>query len=99
MTSHTSFTFDREPRNGAHTFGREDNRARVLQGEVGQGEAVHQPVGAHPPLVVGFHPDAVFLPDSLHVCVGELHLEGGSLSFKGLLVGQAFTDGDFTGWR
>lgn len=39
--SHSSFTFDREPCGGAHPFGREDNRARVLQGEVGEGEAVH----------------------------------------------------------
>lgn len=81
------FTFNSEPSGGAHPFSWEDNGARVLQGEVGQGEAVDQPVGADPPVVVRLHPDAVFLPDALHICVGELHLEGGRLSLKGFLVG------------
>lgn len=86
------FTFDGEPGGGAHPFAREDNGARVFEGEVGQGEAVDAPVCADPPLVVRFHPDAVFLPDSLHVGVGELHLEGRRLPFEGFLVGQAFAD-------
>lgn len=81
------FTFNSEPSSGAHPFSWEDDGARVLQGEVGQGEAVDQPVGADPPVVVRLHPDAVFLPDALHICVGELHLEGGRLSLKGFLVG------------
>lgn len=98
-TSRTGFTSDSQPGGGAYPFGREDNTARVLQGEVGHGEAVDPPIGAHPPLVVGFHPDAVFLPNSLHVRVRELHFEGGRLSFEGFLVSQGFADADFTGWN
>lgn len=96
-TTGRCFTSDREPGAGPHPFSQEDDGARVLQREVGQGEAVDSPIGAHPPLVVGFQADAVFLPYSLHVGVGELHLEGGGLSLKGFLVGQVFADGDFTG--
>lgn len=58
-----------------------------------------QPIGAYPPLVVRFHPDAIFLPNSLHVHVGEFNFKRCCLSFKGFLVSQDFTDADFTGWN
>lgn len=54
------------------------------------------PINAHPKLAVWLYPDAIFLPDALHICVGELHLEGGSLSFKGFLICQAFADRDLS---
>lgn len=95
---HMVVTFDCEPGSSAHSLRREDDGARVLHGEVRQGEAVDSPIGAHPPLVVGFHPDAVLLPRPLHICVGKLHLEGCCLPFKGFLVSEAFADGDFAGW-
>lgn len=80
------FTFDSESGSGAHPFTWEDNSACVLKREVGQRKAVDSAIGAHPPLVVWFQPDAVFLPNPLYVRVGELHLKGGRLSFKGFLV-------------
>lgn len=80
------FTFDCESCCGAHPFGWKDDGAWVLQSQVRQGEAMHQPIGAHSKLVVWLYSDAILLPNTFHLCVGELHLEGCSLSFKGFLV-------------
>lgn len=95
----TAFTFDSKPSGGSYPFSWEDNSTCVLKGEVGQCQTVDQPITAHPPLVVRFHSDAIFLPNTLYVHMGELHFKGGCLSFKGFLVSQGFADADFTGWN
>lgn len=92
-------TFDSEPGRGAHALGREGDGARVLQGEVGQGETVHPAVGADPHLASWLDPEAVLVPHALHVGMGQLHLEGGRLPLQRLLVAHVPPDGDLAGWR
>ena len=58
-----------------------------------------QSVAAHPPVVAGFDPDAVLLPEALHASVRQLHLEGGRLPLKRVRLRQTLTDGDLTGCR
>ena len=79
-------TFNNKPWRRFQIVHTEHKCACVVQGQVGDSEAVNVAFSTHPPVVIGLELEAVLMPGAHHVGVGQLHLQGRSLTLRRLDV-------------
>ena len=79
-------TFNNKPWRRFQILHTEHKGACVIQGQVGDSEAVNMSFSTHTPVLIGLELDPVLMPGAHYVGVGQLHLEGRSLTLRGLDV-------------